>query len=84
MSEHVTCKELVDFLDDYLEDRLEPPVRRRFEEHLDACPPCRVYLDGYRDTVRLTRSLCDDTDAGPPAAMPETLIRAILDSRRRS
>ena len=47
----MTCQELVELVTDYLEDRLEPPVRARFEEHLEACPPCGTYLEQMRDTI---------------------------------
>jgi anti-sigma factor RsiW len=46
------CRELVELVSDYLEDRLTPLDRSRFAAHLAACEPCRTYLDQFRQTVR--------------------------------
>ena len=34
------CRELVELITDYLEDRLSPVDRRRFETHLATCEAC--------------------------------------------
>jgi anti-sigma factor RsiW len=47
----MTCRELVELVTDYVEGRMEAPVRERFEEHLDACPACRIYLEQMRATI---------------------------------
>jgi anti-sigma factor RsiW len=46
------CKELVEVITDYLENRLSPADRTRFEAHLAACDACRHYLDQFRLTIR--------------------------------
>ena len=46
------CRELVEVITDYLEDRLSTIDRRRFEEHLKECEVCRMYLDQFRQTIR--------------------------------
>ncbi len=76
------CRELVDFLMDYLEGELAPDVRHRFEAHLDECPDCVTYLDTYRETVRLTKQV-GRADAAAPEEVPEALIEAILAARGR-
>ena len=57
----MTCRELVDLVTNYFEDRMAVPERRRFEEHVASCGPCRAYLDQMRDTVRLTGELREDS-----------------------
>jgi anti-sigma factor RsiW len=79
----MTCKELTDFLDDYVAGDLEPEVRGRFEAHLGECPGCRVYLDGYRATVELLRAERRDSASEVPADVPAELVRAILAARSR-
>ncbi len=79
----MTCRELADFLHDYVAERLPTVQRSVFEEHLGICPDCVVYLDSYRSTVALAGSLGDDPDAATPDDVPEDLIGAILDARRR-
>jgi anti-sigma factor RsiW len=45
------CRELVELVTEYLEDRLAPVDRERFEEHLAACDACRAYLEQFRRTI---------------------------------
>lgn len=80
----MNCREFNDFLMAYLDGELSSAERATFEEHLAACPPCGVYVDQYRETVRLGRSICDD-DAGPiPEDVPERLVQAVLKARATS
>ena len=46
------CRELVELVTDYLEDRLSPTDRARFEAHLAECEACHTYLEQLRHTVR--------------------------------
>jgi anti-sigma factor RsiW len=46
------CRELVELVTEYLEDRLPPADRARFEAHLAACEACRAFLDQFRQTIR--------------------------------
>ena len=78
----MTCKELVEFLMDYLDGLVSKPERRRFEEHLGECPDCVAYLATYREAVRLGKKACTAGDS-IPTDVPEELVRAILAARRR-
>ncbi len=78
-----TCRELVDFLGAYLDGELSDEVRRRFEEHLAACPECAAYPTTYRETVKLTKSAFQDLHDPVPAGVPEDLVKAILAARRK-
>ena len=49
----LSCQELVELVTDYLEARLTPAARARFEAHLGACDGCGAYLDQLRQTIRL-------------------------------
>jgi hypothetical protein len=75
----MTCQELVELVTDYLEDRMPLPERRRFEEHVAVCGPCRVYLEQIRETVRLTGALREDTI--PPEAK-DALLDTFRDWKR--
>jgi anti-sigma factor RsiW len=48
----LSCIEVVELVSAYLDDELAPATRRRVEAHLALCPPCRVYVEQVRDTVR--------------------------------
>jgi anti-sigma factor RsiW len=75
----MTCRECADFLMEYLEGGLLDAEREVFEAHLRACPPCVVYLDTYRETVRMGREVCGGDDE--PAEVPEALVAAVLATR---
>jgi predicted anti-sigma-YlaC factor YlaD len=78
--DELTCKELVEVVTDYLEGRLPPAERVRFEEHVAFCSWCRTYLDQMRETVRLTGTLAED-DLSPEAR--DGLLRAFRDWKER-
>ena len=64
--QELTCKELVEVVTDYLEDRLPTEKRILFEEHVAICSWCRTYLEQMRETVRLTGSVREE-DLEPEA-----------------
>ena len=78
----MTCRELADFIADYLSEALPAETRAQFERHLGACSNCGIYLDGYRETVKLGQSAFHDPDAPVPDTVPEELVKAILAARR--
>ena len=55
------CRELVELITDYLEDRLSPQDRARFEAHLDQCEACRTYVDQFRQTIRVLGRLPEES-----------------------
>lgn len=80
----LTCKEFIDFLDDYAEGAQEGAVRAEFERHMAACPPCAEYLREYLETIRLAKTCCDPRARDAKANAPEPLIRAILAARKKA
>ncbi len=79
----MTCRELADFLMQYVEGGLAPDQRGEFETHVGICPDCLNYLDTYKETVRLGRSICAEPEGPVPAEVPEELVTAVLAARRR-
>lgn len=80
----VTCRELADFLLQYLEGELPSEERAEFERHLADCPPCVHYLKSYETTVRLEKEAAREPEAAlPDEEAPEALIQAILAARGR-
>ena len=57
----MTCRELVELVTDYLEDRLSPGDRARFEAHLDGCEYCGTYLEQMRQTIRALGRLPEES-----------------------
>ena len=78
----MTCRELSDFIGDYLAGALPAEVGAQFERHLNGCSNCVTYLEGYRTTVELGRGAFADPDAPVPSTVPEELVKAILAARR--
>jgi anti-sigma factor RsiW len=78
----VTCREFAEFMADYLSGELLPETTAQFEHHLTVCPNCVAYLSNYRYTVTLGRRAFADDDADVPDEVPDTLVKAILASRR--
>ncbi len=70
----MTCKQLVEWVTEYLEGKLPDAERARFDEHLELCPGCRDYLAQFRATIRLTGQLPDAAD-GIPGETRRRLLR---------
>ena len=75
----LTCADIVKLVTDYNEGRLTPAERRRFEEHVAICPPCRSFLAQMRTTVELLGELREE-DVSPD--MEQHLLTAFRDWKR--
>lgn len=78
----MTCRELADFLMDYLNEDLPSEVRQSFDRHLTLCPNCVAYVRTYRTTIELGRRAFADVDAEAGAEVPPELVQAILAARK--
>jgi anti-sigma factor RsiW len=79
----ITCREFVEFLDDYVAQRLPPEQVAEFNNHLSGCPPCVTYLRTYRDSIALACASLSASTEPPPDTVPEALVAAVLASRRK-
>jgi anti-sigma factor RsiW len=70
------CDECVALLIDYLEGELPPDRARALELHLDLCPPCVAFVNTYRGTVHVARSL-------QPEDIPRELTQRLIEFLRR-
>ena len=59
--EELSCKELVELVNDYLEEKLSALEQARFEAHLATCRGCQAYLSQMRQTIKLTGHLSEDS-----------------------
>jgi hypothetical protein len=66
----------VDLLVDYLEGTLPPARARALEIHLDLCPSCVCFLNTYRGTVDVARTL-------PVEEIPPELTNQLIAFLRR-
>jgi anti-sigma factor RsiW len=81
--QYISCRELIDFLDRYVDGELPAPTTAKFEEHLEVCTACVEYLHSYRETIRLARSAWNDEEIAIED-VPSQLIDAILAVRERA
>ena len=73
------CQELVEVVTDYLEGRLSPVDRARFEAHIADCEYCETYLEQMRQTIRTLGRLHEDSLS---ESARETLLEAFRTWRR--
>jgi anti-sigma factor RsiW len=79
----MTCKQLVEFLMDYMDGSLSEPQRACFEEHLAECPDCVAYLATYQEVIRIGKAICAEERDSVPPDVPEELVHAVLAARSR-
>lgn len=75
----MTCRDLIELLAEYVDGELSAQRARALERHLEDCDSCRRYLVAYRETGQAVR----DAFAEPDPQLPEEVVRAILDARKR-
>jgi anti-sigma factor RsiW len=73
----MNCRELSQFLMEYVADTLDRDVHVTFEAHVSGCHNCHTYLVQYRETIRAGQLACHDDDV---ADLPEDLVRAVLEA----
>ena len=79
----LTCREVVEFLMDYLTHELDPAHRHAFDAHLATCDECVAYIRSYEQTVRLGKAAFERPDEPADEPVPKKLIEAVLAARRR-
>jgi predicted anti-sigma-YlaC factor YlaD len=78
-AEHVTCQEVVELVSDYLEQALTADETALFEQHLNFCEGCVVYVDQLRTTIE---TLGQVREEDLPKPTRERLMTAFRDWRR--
>ncbi|MDX2116039.1 MAG: zf-HC2 domain-containing protein [Planctomycetota bacterium] len=74
----ITCRSLIDLLDDYAAGRLEGDGLAEAERHLAVCPPCRQYVKQYQETIRLAKAAYYGGHGSEPPRPPAALVDEIL------
>lgn len=72
----MTCEELLQALNEYVDGTLDLAVCEKFAQHLAGCNPCQVVVDNIRQTISLYR-------AGEPYPMPEEFQRELKQTLHR-
>jgi len=79
----ITCREFEEFVLSYLDGELPVRQAKIFEWHLRICRECREYLAAYKRTIEIGKAVIGPANDPVPQAVPEDLVRAVLESRRK-
>lgn len=78
----MNCRELIEFLADYLDNSLPDEQAREFQRHLSLCPSCVAYLDSYQTTIKLGKAALASPATPDCGKVPEGLVDAIREARK--
>jgi anti-sigma factor (TIGR02949 family) len=79
MAEHITCQEVVELVTDYLDRALPPDEATLFEQHINFCDGCIVYVEQMRSTVRTVGRISEED---VPPEMKDRLMAAFREWKR--
>jgi anti-sigma factor RsiW len=73
--DHVTCREFVEVLTDYLEGALDAGERADIERHIVICRGCSNYAEQMRSTIDLLGRIAAEAPAGESATAALAIFR---------
>jgi anti-sigma factor RsiW len=76
------CRELAEFLSDYVSGELPVESREHFEFHLSKCKNCHEYLVQYEVTIKAGKIACDEM-SDEMGAIPDDLVKAVIAARSK-
>ena len=80
MADHISCAEVVELVTDYLERALPPEEMTLFEQHLNFCEGCIVYVEQIRATAATVGRVREED---VPPETKEKLLAAFREWKRR-
>jgi Putative zinc-finger len=78
-ADHITCQEVVELVNDYLERALPPDEMTLFEQHLNFCDGCDLYVEQLKRTVETVGEIREEDVS---AEAKERLLGAFRDWKR--
>jgi anti-sigma factor RsiW len=57
MTPLLTCRQFLDELTDYLDEKTDADLRKKLEEHISECPNCWVICDTTKKTIQIYRGM---------------------------
>jgi len=75
------CRQIAELLGEYIDGTLPSHLRDLIDFHIDGCQPCVAFMNTYRGTINVTRTLADMP--APPELKQRLLavLRASRDTR---
>jgi anti-sigma factor RsiW len=80
-SERITCQELTELVNDFVEGLLPSHELALFEQHLNFCDGCDWYVEQIRTTIAATGRI---TEADVPPRIRNQLLTAFRRERREA
>ena len=77
----LTCRQVEQFLLDYLEGEVTLWTWCKFRYHLFLCDDCRQYLQDYRNAMALGRRIFANPEDEAASKVPDEILAAILKVR---
>ena len=77
----ISCESFDSFIVDYIDDNLTCDQKLVFLQHLNECPPCKIYLKNYEYRIQISKSIF--TTETEKLDIPEQLIEAILAAKKQ-
>jgi hypothetical protein len=65
------CRQIAELLGDYMDGSLPSRLRDLIDFHIDGCQPCVAFMNTYRSTINVTRTL-------PSTPVPPELKQRLL------
>ena len=59
-ADHISCQEVVELVTDYVERALPPDEAALFEQHINFCDGCELYVEQMRATVQTVGRVGED------------------------
>jgi hypothetical protein len=57
MTPLLTCKQFLEELSDYLDEKTDPQLRQQLEQHISDCPNCWVICDTTKKTIQIYKGM---------------------------
>lgn len=83
MHASLTCRQVEEFLMDYLEKRLGLWTTLQFHVHIFMCPNCTKYIQEYKNTIALEKQIFQNPDEEAIGNVPDDILQAIISVKRQ-
>ena len=70
----LTCKEFLQELTDYLDEKTDAELRAKLERHITECPNCWVVCDTTKKTIQVFKGM---TEYAVPMDVHDRLMAAV-------
>lgn len=74
----LTCKEVEDFLIDYVDGEMNFVTRLQFRMHIGMCRDCNRYLKAYINAIHMEKQIFEHPDDEAIGNVPDEILNAIL------